>query len=264
MSLICKRCSMALLAAVFLVSCQRGPADPSPSASSSARAASAPSTAEPPGATTPEAEAQTAAEAPAALKSTLTHGSKPATAPMDRSETAANPQQAMLLKQIGGSLREESAQAYHDRGVMYLLLGEDGVTEAYRLAVADFSKALKFDSSLIGAYNNRAMAYSRLGELERALEDFDGAIKLDPNNAGLSMRKASLLAKLGRDGEAIEVYSKAFELGDVDALFNRGNAYLRLGRNSLARRDFQTVIAKSKNPQVVEAAEGNLEAIAEP
>jgi Tfp pilus assembly protein PilF len=202
-----------------------------------------------------------AAAVPTGLKSTLTHGSAPTTAPLESERNEATPQQAEVLKAIAGSLKDESAEAYHERGIMYLMMGEEeSLTDAYRLATADFSKAVALDPAMVGGYNNRAMVYSRLGEHEKALQDFQSAIKIDPKNAALHMRHAGVLSKLGRDQEAVKVYAQAYALGDVDCLFNRGNAYMRLGKNDLARQDFETVIQKSQNPQIVEAAKMNLEA----
>ena len=106
------------------------------------------------------------------------------------------------------------------------------------------------------------MAYARMGEEEKALADFQAASKLAPKDADILGRQASILSKLGREEEAIAAYDKAFALGNVDFMFNRGNAYARLGKTKEAMRDYRLVAEKSKNPQLVEAAKMNLEALA--
>ena len=50
----------------------------------------------------------------------------------------------------------------------------------YREAFEDFEKALRLDSQHAPTFNNRGLAYARLGRLSRAIDDFGQAIRLDP------------------------------------------------------------------------------------
>lgn len=195
---------------------------------------------------------------------TVTRGDKPTTAPMTREKKPATAEEKKLLASIAETLKDETAESYHERGTLYVMAGEKtGTSAAYEAGLNDFSKCIELDPKLIGAYGNRAMAKVRLGRLEEALADYDTTIKLDPKAAYAYARKGSVLAKLGRDKEAVGNYDKAYELGDLDAAFNRGNAHLRMGNKKLAKRDYQLAVKGSKNPRVVEAAKMNLEAISD-
>ncbi len=195
-------------------------------------------------------------------KMTVTHDGRPTTAPMTREVRESTPEETAMLDKVSETLTEETAEGFHERGTLYLMVGEEaGITEAYERAAQDFTRSIELDPKLLGAYNNRAMAYIRIGDAEAALADFDRGLALEPGQADLHMRRASVLSKLGRDQDAIESYDVAVELGQVDAAFNRGNAHLRLGQEDLAKRDYLLVIEKSQQPQLVEAAKMNLESL---
>lgn len=197
------------------------------------------------------------------LKATVSDNGTPTTAPMTREQTEASPQQQEILDKVAQTLKGKTAKDYYERGTTYLMVAEEAsISAAYGLAAKDFSEAIKLDPKMVGAYSNRAMAYVRAGEVEKALADFDAAAKLAPTNAQILGSKASVLAKLGRDKEAIAVYDQAVKLGGgAPLMFNRGNAHLRLGQTDQAKRDFAQVAKESDSPQLVEAAKGNLEAL---
>lgn len=214
-------------------------------------------------ASAPPLDDASASAAPTPAKMVVTQGGLPTTAPIAREKKRPSLRERTLLTRIEETLKGETASDYFERGVLYLTVAEkEQISPAYEHAAEDFSQALKADPKLVGAYNNRAMAYARMGEEEKALADFQAASKLAPKDADILGRQASILSKLGREEEAIAAYDKAFALGNVDFMFNRGNAYARLGKTKEAMRDYRLVAEKSKNPQLVEAAKMNLEALA--
>ncbi len=139
------------------------------------------------------------------------------------------------------------------------------------------------------AYNNRGMAYSRLGEIDRAIADFEKAISInpisetawynrgveemfkgDPQKSILFINKAINLTPnkevaegyFGRGNayhakkdypKAIEDYTKALSLQQnyPEVLFNRANDYKLIGELERARADFDAAIAAK--PRYAEA-----------
>lgn len=62
-----------------------------------------------------------------------------------------------------------------NRGNTYFALGQ------YRLATADYTRALKLDPQLIQVYNNRGAAYEAEGEVNKAIADFERFLSLTDN-----------------------------------------------------------------------------------
>jgi tetratricopeptide (TPR) repeat protein len=171
-------------------------------------------------------------------------------------------QEQEMLDKVSQTLKGETAADYHQRGMLYLASGENSPSsKAYSLAVQDFTTCIEIDPKMTEAYNNRATAYARSGELAKAITDFEAAIKLSPSNAALYNAKGIILAKANRDPEAIECYEKAYTLGHTDSAFNRGNAHLRVGHTDLAKRDYHIIVNNSRNPRLVQAAAGYLKSL---
>lgn len=227
--------------------------------------ACSPSPSEPTVSASPRPAAAAQASPTAAPTMVSAQEQTPATAPMERQKKRLSLKERNLLSRVSQTLKGESATDYFERGTLYLTVAEqEQIFDAYASAVEDFSQAIKADPKLMAAYNNRAMAYVRMGEEEKALSDFEAASKLDPKDANILGRQASVLSKLGRDQEAIALYDKAYALGGIDFVFNRANAHARLGNHKDAEQDYRLVIEKSQNPQIVEAAKMNLEALSSP
>ena len=53
----------------------------------------------------------------------------------------------------------------------------------YRLALDEFTTAIRLNPNYTYAYWYRGYAYYELGQYQRAIEDFDKAIQLDPDMA---------------------------------------------------------------------------------
>ena len=99
--------------------------------------------------------------------------------------------------------------AYCWRGIARLFQGSDDV------ALRDFEEALERDAELAAAYHGRASVYRQRGDVDRAMADLEKALDLDPH----------LLA----------------------ALIDRGNLHRDNGALEDARRDFDAVVARSRN-----------------
>lgn len=225
-------------------------------------------TGQPPSAT--RTPIQTSQETPAPAASStpanmlVTTDGTPATAPLTREIEKPTAEQQKVLDKIKSEMPEDSPEGRLERGQLYLMAGEQGISAAYPLAVEDFSKVLEQDPIHPLALRNRGMAYARGGELEKAMADYEKLIEVNPDDPYGYTVYASLLAKTGNDLKAITIYDEAVALGGPQAdgaRFNRGNAHLRLGHQEEARKDFQYLVDNSENAQILEGAQMNLDAM---
>lgn len=114
----------------------------------------------------------------------------------------------------------------------------------YRLAVQEYTKAIKENDENEFAYNARGLAKLELKEYYEAIADFNKAVELNPSSA--NPRNNLGLAKyyLGDHSGALKDYAKALELDPnlAVAYGNRGIIYLESDKNDLAIEDFAMVI----------------------
>jgi len=131
-----------------------------------------------------------------------------------------------------------NACAFNNRGIAYSRLGE------LESALADFGRALRINPRLADAHSNRGNVYQARGESEKALRDFDQAIKLDPRHNRAFNNRANLLLAKGELDAAINDYNRSIELDSSNALAfaNRGLTLLQLGRDEEAGSDFKRAL----------------------
>ena len=86
-------------------------------------------------------------------------------------------------------------------------------------AIEHYSNAIKLNSQIVTAYNNRGVAYSQKGENDRAIKDYDKAIELNSNNA--------------------------------ESYYNRGETWLRFKKWNKAKIDLTD--ARSKGMDIIKA-----------
>jgi len=123
--------------------------------------------------------------------------------------------------------------AYNNRGIAYSRLG------IYQRALADLNKAIAMKSDYADAYGNRGVIYSNLGQNQLAFEDFNKAIQLQPDFADLYNNRGVAYYKLGFYQSAVEDFSKAVSLNPyyADAYYKRAVIYLEQGNTELGCRD---------------------------
>ena len=154
------------------------------------------------------------------------------------------------------SLRPDNIQAYKNRGNTYAALGlreqgndtmrqkSDSGTEninspvLYRQAIEDLNNAIRLSPDC-ASYNNRGVAYSKLGQYKNAIEDFSKAIALNSNYYTGYNNRGLAYANLGQYENAIEDYNNAINLKPdyVKAYNNRADAYFSLGNKKLGCLD---------------------------
>lgn len=125
-------------------------------------------------------------------------------------------------------------ETYFYRGMLYMLLGDKMVeygrqgldaknmmklkkdyeiSQLYKNAVSDLSKAIKLDSNNIDAYYIRGQVYRELEDYKNAIEDFNKVIKDSPNAYNAYYSRGLCYQALNQEKEAQADFDKAKELG---------------------------------------------------
>jgi len=119
------------------------------------------------------------------------------------------------------------------------------------LAAADaFTEEIHDHPRSAAAWNNRAVARVRLGDLDGAIRDYNRAVELAPSDAEIYFNRGNALLTAGQYQNAIIDYDRAIRINPVysRALYNRGTAYLLAGQAEPARRDWQSAVALEADP----------------
>jgi tetratricopeptide (TPR) repeat protein len=105
-----------------------------------------------------------------------------------------------------GSQEKRPAEVQKDKGNAAFKKGD------WHAALDCYSAALKLDSQLLPARNNRAMVYLKLGKLEEASRDCDAVVAADASNVKALLRRAVAAEGLGRTDAAIEDLQRVLQL----------------------------------------------------
>ncbi|MBE9256974.1 tetratricopeptide repeat protein [Dolichospermum sp. LEGE 00246] len=105
-------------------------------------------------------------------------------------------------------------------------------------AIQNFNQAEKLESSP-GLYNNRALAYQRSGQLDKALEDLTKSVQLAPT-AISRLNLANVRLQIGQFTQVVEEMNQliAQEKTFFPSYLARGIAYYNLGQYKSAIQDF--------------------------
>ncbi|HEX5442206.1 MAG TPA: tetratricopeptide repeat protein [Pirellulales bacterium] len=168
------------------------------------------------------------------------------------------------------------AAAWCNRGRAHAALAQ--VDEA----IADFDRAIRLDGKLAVAYSHRGRAWTEKGDFEQAIVDCDAAIRLDPQSSVAYYYRGRARHRQGDREQAIADFSRSIRLNphyvpaynhrgivyteqrkyaraiaDYDAAikldprfdlvhihYNRGNAWLGLGKFERALADYRVVLRR--------------------
>jgi len=149
-----------------------------------------------------------------------------------------NPNQALDYLNQAIRLDPNYAGAYAQRGVAYSVIGQQ------QRAIEDYNHAIRLNPNNIMAYTGRGMAYKVSGQHQRAIEDYNHVIQLDPNNAMAYSIQGVAYIGMGKHQQAIEVYNKAIQLDPNNAMVyaGRGIAYSGIGQYPRAIEDYNHAI----------------------
>ncbi len=130
------------------------------------------------------------------------------------------------------------AHAYNNRGLAYTKIGQ------HDKAIVDLTKAIALDPNLAAAYFNRGLAYTKIGQHDKAIVDLTKAIQLDPNDADAYSTRGVAYNDKGQYDMAIEDFNKAIALKPNDPFVynNRGYSYNKKRQYNKAIEDFTKAI----------------------
>ncbi len=153
--------------------------------------------------------------------------------------------------------RETDGLAWRARGVTRLERGDAAG------AVDDLTRVIRLRPDSAG-FHNRAAAYERAGDLERALSDESRAIELAPTSA-ISWAQRSKFRFLANDyARAVEDADRALELDPKSAVAHayRGQAYELLGKPGAAIDDYERLLVElAPGDESVAVFRGRLESL---
>ena len=150
---------------------------------------------------------------------------------------------ALGIMLVGCSTTSSSSSSL-DRGTMFYRNSE------YVSAADAFSEAIARNPRSAAAWNNRAAARLRMGEVNNAIADYNKAIELAPNDAEIHYNRGNGLVAAAQYKEAIADYTRAISLSPnyAKAIYNRGTAYAMLGQRDAAQADWSGAIALEPDP----------------
>ena len=139
---------------------------------------------------------------------------------------------------IGEEKLPQTAEEYFDRGNERFDNGDlDG-------AVADYSKTIRLDPSIVQAWANRGSTWGRKSEYEKAKDDFDKAIDLEPNYASAWSNRSITWQNIGETDRAFYDSNEAIRLNrdSAHAWFSRGLIWKSIGNLGKAIEDLSEAI----------------------
>jgi tetratricopeptide (TPR) repeat protein len=117
----------------------------------------------------------------------------------------------------------------------------------YDQAMRHFDRAIRIWPGYADAYLNRGLAERGASHRTEALADFDRALDLDPSLTQAYNARGQIYLENGDVQQTIRDCSKSIQVSPtVDAYYQRGEAYEKLGEHQKAIADFDAAIAESR------------------
>ena len=187
----------------------------------------------------PEAEPETAPQAPTRPAATPPAAAAPVTVPEAAPEKPAKPSRPTPSEAATPSLPDTKevaeAEIQFEKGI------EFGKQNKFAKAVESFDKAIKLNSGRADYYASRGHANYYMKQYNKAIDDYTRAIEKNPNFAlAYSMRGLSR-TRSGKYPQAIEDFNKAIALGpnEADYYKGRGFTYLHLKQSGPMCQDYK-------------------------
>jgi predicted O-linked N-acetylglucosamine transferase (SPINDLY family) len=114
----------------------------------------------------------------------------------------------------------------------------------YKVAIVDYTEAIRAKPDFADAYANRGWSYLQLGLYEKAIMDLSEAIRLKPDNPQTYLSRGNAYRGLKQQENAIRDYSAVIRLKPdcVEAYNNMGNAFRDLRQYERAIADYTEAI----------------------
>jgi tetratricopeptide (TPR) repeat protein len=139
------------------------------------------------------------------------------------------------------------AKTFFDAGLIF------AKSQDYKLAINQFSEAIKRDKNYGEAYRIRALSYLELKEYDSAIPDFDEALRIDSENSSAYSGLGRAYIGKGQFIEAIEVLKEAIKIdpNNSGAYIGLGNACLKINKQDEALAAFIEANKLEPNNQTV-------------
>jgi tetratricopeptide (TPR) repeat protein len=142
-------------------------------------------------------------------------------------------------------------RAYSNRGVLYYNFYGPNKSDSthLKLALQDFTKALKYSSDNTDALIGRANTYSSMKKFDLSLPDYNKYITLETTNAKAYLWRGIALYNTGKYDEAFPDFNKCIELtkDNDNAFLWRGLVYFQRKDYSSAIKDFDQSLLLNAN-----------------
>ena len=134
--------------------------------------------------------------------------------------------------------RQGLMRAYFNRATAYSKNGD------FERAVADYSQVIGYYPKNMYAYFCRGFAYFRSGKLDRAIADYTQAIQLNPNNHQAYHNRGAAYDQAGDHDSAMADYNQAIQLNPTGGhpYVGRGAVFYKKGDLDRAIADYQQAI----------------------
>jgi len=117
----------------------------------------------------------------------------------------------------------------------------------YDQAMRHFDRAIQIWPDYADAYLSRGIAEHGASHQARALADLDKALNLDPRLTGAYNARGQIYLENGDVQKTIRDCSKSIQVNPtIEAYYQRGEAYEKLGEHQKAIADFGAAIAESR------------------
>ena len=150
---------------------------------------------------------------------------------------------ALLAYDAAIKLDSQLAEAYNNRGIVKYELGQ------FSAAVEDYSAALRLKPNYANALNNRGNAHAALNQFQDAANDLQEALRLNKNSAVTHNNLGSVYFSQKIFDAAVNEYSRAIQINPrfAEAFYNRAAAQYALGNYARALEDAQRAAELNPN-----------------
>jgi tetratricopeptide (TPR) repeat protein len=138
-------------------------------------------------------------------------------------------------------------RCYNDRGVAYKRMGD------LDKAIVDYSRALEIKPDYTNALNNRGVVYTQQGQYEKAVQDFTEALRFGEMEGRLHMNLGTALCKAGEHAKAITEFDAAasFQPLDPGSTLLLAESLEKVGNYERALRTYRSVLGRATDPATV-------------
>ena len=169
---------------------------------------------------------------------------------IDKQLAKAYSLRAFIYKEMGDTAKAVSSfntvlDLINDDYDTYIQLGNIYAVRSNSLALQYYNNALRVYPNSTEALYNRALYYQNKNELEKATIDYLAIIKLDPSYSDAFFNLGYINSVIGKNyKDAIGFYTDAIRTNEhyVEAYYQRGVCYEKLGDKSAAMKDYNAAL----------------------